>query len=194
MRYALLFLFFFPLYGVTQEEAFNRLIIGNKQFAKGESGYAKEERTDIIAQQNPFAIILSCSDSRLPPESIFNQRLGDLFVVRVAGNVAGPIELQSIEYAVLHLHPRLLVVLGHENCGAVTATLTGDTQDIETIAELIRQAVTKGEALQQAVKANVKNVIRYLQQTPHLKSLIDQGKIEIKGGYYSMQTGLVTWL
>ena len=92
-------------------------------------------------EQKPFAIILGCSDSRVSPEILFDQGIGDLFIVRVAGNVAGPVELDSIEYAALYLKSSLVLVLGHENCGAITAVLDGQTKEIEHVADLIAPAI-----------------------------------------------------
>ena len=109
----------------SEEDTLARLMNGNARFVKGQHRPAnyKRERAELTKGQRPYAIVLSCSDSRVPPEIVFDESLGKLFVVRVAGNVVDPIALGSIEYAAEHLHSKLLFVLGHESCGAVKATV-----------------------------------------------------------------------
>jgi carbonic anhydrase len=203
----ILFLFFAlltPLYGyqVTPEEALKKLMDGNARYANDEMLHPRRDlvrRQATLASQEPFAIILACSDSRVPPEILFDQGVGDLFVVRVAGNVVGPIELDSIEFAALYLHSSLIFVLGHENCSAVTAVLNGQTKDIKTIAKLIKPAVKEsrfeqGNRLENAIKDNVENGVHYLKRSPELAHLIDEKQIAVVGGYYNLKTGVVTLL
>ncbi|MFY9570851.1 MAG: carbonic anhydrase, partial [Blastocatellia bacterium] len=121
-----------------------RLLNGNARFVRGVRRPAnyKRERRALTKVQHPYAIVLSCSDSRVPPEIVFDESLGKLFVVRVAGNVVDPVTLGSIEYAAEHLHSKLLFVLGHESCGAVRATIDGghSSPGIEAIVDRIKPA------------------------------------------------------
>jgi carbonic anhydrase len=138
----------------------------------------------------------------VPPEIIFDQGLGDLFVVRVAGNVAADVEVGSLEYGAEHLHIPLLVVLGHEQCGAVTAALQGGPPEghISALVNLIKPAVEKsrglkGDPVSNAVRTNVEMVVKELRSsTPLLSELVAQHKLKIVGAVYSLETGKVTWL
>jgi len=157
---------------------------------------------DLSSGQAPHAVILSCADSRVAPEIIFDQGLGDLFDVRVAGNVAGDAELASIEYAALHLHTPVLLVLGHQKCGAVTAAAEpGEAEGhLPSLIAMIKPAVDQakgapGDLIDNAVRINVERVVRQLRaSTPVLKPLVDKGTFTIVGGVYSLDTGKVTWL
>jgi carbonic anhydrase len=157
---------------------------------------------ELVTGQHPQAQVLSCADSRVPPEIIFDQGLGDLFVVRVAGNVASDTELGSLEYGAEHLHIPLLIVLGHESCGAVTAAVEGGEAEshISALMNLIKPAVDKtrgtaGDPVDNAVRMNVRMVVQQLRSsTPVLSGLVGRGKLKIVGGVYSLKTGLVTWL
>ena len=160
-------------------------------------------RTELAKTQHPFAAIVSCSDSRVPPEIVFDQGLGDLFVVRVAGNVINDEGLGSVEYTVDHLGTRLILVLGHQRCGAVQAakeTIAAKGKapgHIESLVTAIKPAVeaTVKDDLETTVKANVKNVVQALRSsTPILKAKVDSGEIQVIGGYYSLDTGAVTFL
>ena len=150
----------------------------------------------MLLDQKPFAAILGCSDSRVAPEILFDQGIGDIFVVRVAGNVAGPIEMDSLDYATYYLGASLILVLGHERCGAVQAVLNNQSKAIESVAALIEPAVKsienkKEDSLTLAVKANVKSVVAYLKSTPVIAELVKQGKVEVVGGFYDLNTGKV---
>ena len=161
-----------------------------------------ERRRELLSGQHPHAEILSCSDSRVPPELIFDQGLGDLFIVRVAGNVATDTEIGSLEYGAEHLHIPLLVVLGHESCGAVTAAVQGGPPEghIAALVTLIGPAVDKtrgmsGDPVANAVRMNVDMVVKQLRSsTPILSELVAHGKLKIVGAVYSIETGSVTWL
>lgn len=161
-----------------------------------------ERRRQLVSGQHPHAEILSCSDSRVPPEIVFDQGLGDLFIVRVAGNVATDTEIGSLEYGAEHLHIPLLVVLGHESCGAVTAAVEGGAPEghIGSLLNLIKPAVEKtrgmsGDAVSNAVRMNVEMIVKQLRSsTPILSELVAQGKLRIVGAVYSIDTGSVTWL
>ncbi|HEY3659944.1 MAG TPA: carbonic anhydrase, partial [Candidatus Udaeobacter sp.] len=162
-----------------------------------------DRRTELANVQHPFAVIVSCSDSRVPPEIVFDQGLGDLFIVRVAGNVMNDEGLGSIEYAVDHLGSRLILVLGHQRCGAVDAakqTIAAKGKapgHIQSLVTAIKPAVeaTAKDDLDTTIKVNVKNVVQGLRSsTPILKTEVDSGKIQVVGGYYSLDTGAVTFL
>ncbi len=176
------------------QEALELLIAGNQRFVKDKLLHPNrddEVRSMTAKGQTPFGIILGCSDSRVAPEILFDLGIGDLFVVRVAGNVAGPIEISSIEYAALVLGSSVLMVLGHENCGAVTAVLDGKGEAIEPIAELIAPAIRGVKTIEEAVRDNVEYVARQLEATPSLTPLIQEGKLVIVGGVYHLETGKV---
>ncbi len=164
---------------------------------------AAKRRAELTKSQHPFAIIVSCSDSRVPPEIVFDQGLGDLFVLRVAGNVIDDHSLGSIEYAVDHLAVRLIVVLGHQRCGAVKAakeTIAAKGKapaHIQSLVTAIKPAVeaTVHGDLEATVEANVKNVALALRSSPPiLKPKIDSGEVRVIGAYYNLDTGAVSFL
>jgi len=191
---------------ISPVEAISRLKEGNSRYTSGNlqhPGQTAEQRTELAKTQHPFAAIVSCSDSRVPPEIVFDQGLGDLFVVRVAGNVINEEGLGSIEYTVDHLGTRLILVLGHQRCGAVDAakqTIAAKGKapgHIQSLVTAIKPAVeaTAKDDLDTTIKANVKNVVQALSSsTPILKAEVDSGKIQVVGGYYSLDTGAVTFL
>ena len=191
---------------VAPAEAISKLKEGNGRYTSGSlqhPGQTSDRRTELANVQHPFAVIVSCSDSRVPPEIVFDQGLGDLFIVRVAGNVMNDQGLGSIEYAVDHLGSRLILVLGHQRCGAVDAakqTIAAKGKapgHIQSLVTAIKPAVeaTAKDDLDTTIKANVKNVVQALRSsTPILKAEVDSGKIQVVGGYYSLDTGAVTFL
>ena len=190
---------------VTPDSVVAELKTGNAHHVRHQYQHPHEtlaRQRELVAGQHPRAEILSCADSRVPPEIIFDQGLGDLFVVRVAGNVATDTEIGSLEYGAEHLHIPLLVVLGHESCGAVTAAVQGgDTEGhIATLTNLIKPAIDKsrgmsGDPFANAVRANVQMVVLQLRSsTPILSELVAHGKLKIVGAVYSLETGVVTWL
>ena len=192
--------------GVAPAEAISKLKEGNGRYTSGNlqhPGQTSERRAELAKTQHPFATILSCSDSRVPPEIVFDQGLGDLFIVRVAGNVINDEGLGSVEYSVDHLGTRLFLVLGHQSCGAVKAareTIAAKGKapgHIESLVAAIKPAVeaTAKDDLETTVKANVKNVVQALRaSTPILKAKVDSGDVQVIGGYYSLDTGAVTFL
>lgn len=167
------------------------------------SEQAAKRRVELAKSQHPFAIILSCSDSRVPPEIVFDEGLGDLFIVRVAGNVLNDEGLGSVEYGVDVLGARLIVVLGHQSCGAVDAAMKtvaakgkapGHIQSLVTAIKPVVDATPKAD-LETTIKANVKHVADALRSsTPILKARVDSGDIQVIGGYYTLDTGAVTFL
>jgi carbonic anhydrase len=194
MRYIILLLLVNLGFAVPPAESLKRLMDGNQRYMNDQLLYpnhSSDRRGEIAAKQKPFATILGCSDSRVAPEIIFDQGLGDLFIVRVAGNVVGPIELDSIDYSVKYLGASLILVMGHEACGAVTAVMEGQTADIEAVAELIEPSIQGAKTADEAIKANVRAVVAYLKQTPVLKKYIAQKKLEIVAAYYDMGPGSV---
>ena len=196
---------------MTADQALANLQQGNLRFVAGKQEHPRQDftRRDITATkgQHPFATILSCSDSRVPPEVLFDQGVGDIFVVRVAGNVANVDEAGSIEYAVDHLGTSLLVVLGHTNCGAVTAAVQGAevhgnvTALIKSIIPAVVRAKTKdpeasGETLlNECIKSNVWQAIEDLFRTSAIVTAkAKDGKIKVVGAVYDVATGRVNWL
>lgn len=191
--------------GISPDEALAKLVAGNTRFVEGKQAQkdvGNNRRTELTKGQQPFAVILSCSDSRVPPEHIFDQGLGDIFVVRVAGNVADSIELGSVEYAVEHLGSPLILVLGHQMCGAVKATITGGKPEgnIGSIVKKIEPAVKKARAqnkdkdkvLDAAILENTKNTVAALtQKSAIIKHLVEEKKVKIAAGVYNMSTGKV---
>ena len=167
------------------------------------SEQAAKRRAELTKSQHPFAIILSCSDSRVPPETVFDEGLGDLFIVRVAGNVLNDEGLGSIEYGVDVLGARLIVVLGHQSCGAVDAAMKtvaakgkapGHIQSLVTAIKPVVNSTPKGD-LDTMIKANVKHVVDALRSsTPILKARVDSGEVQVIGGYYTLETGAVAFL
>jgi len=178
------------------------LLEGNRRYAEHQRTHPHlddDRRLGLVAGQSPHTIILGCSDSRVPPEYIFDQGLGDLFVIRVAGNVIDDIVLASIEYAAEHLHAPLLVVLGHTNCGAVQAALEEDELDghLPSIAQAIEEAVeasqgSTGDVLDETIRIHARITAEHLRQSePVLKHLVDTGKLKVVAAYYNLDTGIV---
>ena len=183
-------------------EALEILMRGNERFAKGRPINFHQDLarlTEVAKKQKPFAAILGCADSRVPSEIVFDQGIGDLFVCRVAGNVATPEEIGSLEFGTLVLGAKAIMVLGHERCGAVDATIKGAQVpgQIASLLDAIRPAVGRaegqeGDRLENTAKANILLQIERLKASPVLSGLIDEGKLKIVGGYYDLDTGAVT--
>jgi carbonic anhydrase len=156
----------------------------------------------LVSGQTPHSAILTCSDSRVPPEIVFDEGLGDIFAIRVAGNVAGDDETASIEYAAEHLHVPLVVVMGHQQCGAVSAAVEGGTMPgkLPTLMAALQPAVDQsaheaGDRIDNAVRDNVVHVVEQLRTAkPVLSELVEEGKLRIVGAVYSLDTGKVAWL
>lgn len=187
---------------ITADAALTRLMDGNKRFVAGQSTHpdqTKQHRTALAKSQAPFAVILSCSDSRVPPELVFDAGLGSLFVVRVAGNIADDAILGSIEYAVEHFGAPLVMVLGHERCGAVTAaTQSGEPEaHITSLVYAIKPAVDTvkgqpGDLVDNAITANVRRVVQQLSASRDiLGKHVDEHKLKIVGARYDLDTGAV---
>lgn len=187
---------------VPAAEALNRLVEGNQRFVAGTATHphqSVDRRTQLAQGQKPFAIILTCSDSRVAPELYFDQGLGDLFVIRNAGNVVDDHVLGSIEYAVEHLHVGLIVVVGHEKCGAVAAAVAGGKVPghIGSIVESISPAVAKsraqpGDKTDNAVRANARHSsdgVAHAQ--PIIEAATREGKVKVVAARYDLATGKV---
>ena len=187
------------------DEALQRLLAGNQRYVAGQSTHPNATvgyRAALAEGQKPFAMILGCVDSRVPPELIFDCGLGDLFVIRTAGQVIDRAVMGSLEFGVAELHIPLLVVLGHAKCGAVIATIEtllhyGRAEaDIQTLVEAVRPAVTQaqgqpGDLLDNAVRANIGLNIRRLKDSPLLAEAAHHGTLKIIGAHYALETGVV---
>lgn len=181
---------------ITPEEALKQLLEGNQRFIENKRKSPNQTITRVqeVAQgQAPFAAILSCADSRVPAEIIFDRGFGDLFVVRNAGNIATPEEIGSLEFGTLVLGAKVLMVIGHQSCGAVKATIAGNAVpgQIASILDAIKPAIKPNQTLEESTIANVKLGISRLQASPVISQLIKDGKLKIAGGYYNLETGMI---
>lgn len=190
-------------------DPFEELVAGNLRFIEDHPVHPHQNLArlhELEAGQHPIAVVISCSDSRVPPELIFDQGLGDLFVIRNAGNIVDDYELGSVEYAVEHLHTKLVVVMGHESCGAISAFLSHKHDSVPNHIQYIIDYI-KAEPEEQvlddhahnypdlAVEANVLQGIHVLQQSePVLAQAIARGDLRVVGGVYNMHSGEVRWL
>jgi carbonic anhydrase len=187
-----------PPSALSADDAQQRLVSGNARFVSGSVGrvdLAAERQTVVASGERPWCTVLSCSEARVPPEQIFDARLGSLSTVRVAGNVAEPITTASIEHAVAQ-GARLVVVLGHEDCGAVRHALGNASAgpNLDLLAAYIRPAVTSGMALGAAVEANIRHQMDVLSESPSLHAAVSAGKARIVGALYDLDTGKVSFL
>lgn len=194
----------------TADEALQRLIEGNQRFQRGEpllDGVSRETLAELARGQHPFATILGCSDSRVSPEAIFHTGLGELFVVRVAGNVLSPEVAGSIQYAGSHLQTPLLVVLGHEGCGAIQAALATIYQGVQQRSriQLLVDSILPGlegldaelptpARLAQAVEMNVRWAQRAILDSPEWRARQAEGRVKCVGAIYEIETGRVRFL
>lgn len=198
---------------LTAKEALERLKVGNARFVKGElaqqNQLTHQERAALACEQNPFAIVLGCSDSRVPAEMVFDQGLGDLFVIRVAGNVVAPSQVGSVEFAAERYDCAVVVVLGHSHCGAIQATidtlmhpeqppsanLMSIVNRVRPSVEILMQTELKDDLEKLSHHAVRSNVFASVNQLRHgsavLESLIAKGKLKVVGAEYSLETGKV---
>ena len=187
---------------VTAAQALQRLKDGNQRFVDAKMLHpdqTTEQRIKLAKAQHPFAVILTCSDSRLAPEIIFDQGLGDIFVVRVAGNISDDVVLGSVEYAVEHLGVPLVIVLGHKSCGAVSSAVSGGEipVHINSLTNAIQPAIAiaktqTGDLVDNTVRANVALVVQQFNASkPVLAELVHEGKVKIIGEYYDLDDGTV---
>jgi carbonic anhydrase len=195
---------------ITADQALARLVAGNQRFLRGRARFPtlrKEVLAELAKEQRPYATIVGCSDSRVPPELVFDAHFGELFIVRVAGNVISPEVMGTLQYAAVHLRTPLFVVLGHEGCGAVQAALdqklTGarERHRIELLLNRILpglrdlQPGPSAEAqLQAAVEANVRWSVQQLLDTPEGQARMAEGILKLVGAIYELKTGRVRLL
>lgn len=196
---------------LTPDQALQQLLAGNQRFVKNKRQNPNQTMArlkEVAQEQKPFASILGCADSRVPVEILFDQGFGDLFVCRVAGNVATPEEIGSLEFGSAVLGTKVILVLGHERCGAVAAAIKGAQVpgQIGSLLDAIQPAVQqvsnqtdsgkpfprRGDRLENTCKANVQLQVERLKASPVLSQLIQDNKLKIIGGYYDLDTGTVT--
>jgi carbonic anhydrase len=189
----------------SDAKSMDRLMQGNERFTSGKMSRLNQDnarRTEVATGQQPFAIVVSCSDSRVPPEMVFDQGLGDLFVVRTAGHVVDPVAMGSIEFAVAKLGARQILVMGHERCGAVQAALEGATVpgSIGAVLADIRPTVggpttATPEALDGAIAKQARAVAQQIRTaSPVLTPMIQDGSLQVAAGVYDLDSGKVTAL
>ncbi|MCS7179103.1 MAG: carbonic anhydrase [Anaerolineae bacterium] len=193
----------------TAESSLQTLKEGNRRYVAGRPQHPHQDaarRKETLSHQRPFAVILGCADSRVPPEILFDQGVGDLFVVRTAGHVVDRAVLGSIEYAVEHLNVSLVVVLGHTRCGAVTAAVQSASARcashpgsighlVEAILPAVQQAAgLAGDPVAHAIDAHIRHTVETLAAVPALAERIRSGALRIVGARYDLETGKVAWL
>jgi carbonic anhydrase len=201
---------------LSADEALERLRSGNRQFVAelggGSAQISESRRRELIGGQEPFAIILGCSDSRVPAEIVFNQGLGDLFVIRVAGNIVAPSQIGSVEFSAEQHGTRLVVVLGHTQCGAILATINelgrrseDQSRNLRSIVDRVRPSVealmdtevakNPAELVRRAVRNNIRMSVNQLRHGSEiLEHLVENEGLRIVGAEYSLETGVVEFL
>jgi|SRR4051812_41342622 carbonic anhydrase len=201
----------------SAQDALSRLIAGNRRFIANEStaspALPASRRIALAAGQQPFAIVLGCSDSRVPAELIFDQGFGDLFVIRVAGNIVAPSQVGSVEFAAARYGTRLVLVMGHTQCGAILATVeevlgqsTSQSRNLRSIVDRVRPSVETllsgrdgrhrdmDSLVRDAVRANVRTSVDHLRHGSELlEALIDKDGLRVVGAEYSLESGVVTF-
>lgn len=191
-----------PMTTLDPDAALQKLMQGNQRFVQHLPTYPNQTQTrlqEVAYAQHPFATVLSCADSRVPAEIVFDQGIGDIFDVRVAGNISTPETLGSIEYAIALLNTPVFMVLGHERCGAVTAAVQNESLpgDIGSFVKAILPAIDRvkdqpGDPVDNAVTANVQYQLEQLKRSPLLSERLQAGTLKIVGGRYDLDTGRVT--
>jgi carbonic anhydrase len=195
---------------LSSAEALARLKAGNARFVNGTARFPtvqKEVLAELAKGQSPYATILGCSDSRVPPELVFDAGFGELFVVRVAGNVLGPAILGTLQYAGAHLNTQLFVVLGHEGCGAVEAAVAAKFRGVKSLSriEVVLADIVRGldgldasqppaELLHTAVEANVRSTVRELLASPEAQMRLATTSMQLIGAVYELESGRVRFL
>jgi carbonic anhydrase len=193
--------------GITASQALRRLVEGNRRFVRGEARFPTVQKkilSQLAREQRPYATILGCSDSRVPPELLFDAGFGELFVIRVAGNVLSDEVAGSLQYAGVQLKTPLFVVLGHEGCGAVGAAIDAHFHKVRhrsRIGKLVSRIVPAIRGLNpalppdlllaQGIEANVRSNIKQIRSTPEGKARVAEGRIKLVGAIYDIQTGRV---
>jgi len=195
---------------MTADQALARLAVGNERFVRGEARFPtvqKEILAELAKGQRPYATIIGCSDSRVPPELVFDAGFGELFIVRIAGNIISPEIMGTLQYAAVHLHTQLFVVLGHEGCGAVQAALSVRWQGALERARIVGllnnilpglpkpdPALSPEDQVNAAVEANVRWSMRQLIDTPEGQARMAEGVVKLVGAVYELTTGRVRFL
>jgi len=195
---------------MTADQALARLAVGNERFVRGEARFPtvqKEILAELAKGQRPYATIIGCSDSRVPPELVFDAGFGELFIVRIAGNIISPEIMGTLQYAAVHLHTQLFVVLGHEGCGAVQAALSVRWQGALERARIVGllnnilpglpkpdPALSPEDQVNAAVEANVRWSMRQLIETPEGQARMAEGVVKLVGAVYELTTGRVRFL
>ncbi|MDD2465306.1 MAG: carbonic anhydrase [Desulfobulbus sp.] len=194
-----------PKTKLTGKDALQLLLEGNKRFISGKlehPNHCEESRRGLVSGQDPIAVVLTCADSRVPPVDVFDQGLGDIFVVRVAGNIINDHILGSIEYAVAHLHTPLVMVMGHSSCGAVSAVAQGVKLHghIASLTPSIDAALKKTKGLDgnwtnNAAKAlAISTAKKIAESEPIVADLVEEGRVHVVATYYDLETGEVILL
>ena len=188
----------------SPEAALDELIAGNRRFTSGRTSSHRRDLAmlqQMMEKQEPFAAVLSCADSRVPVEVVFDQTIGQLFVTRVAGNIVTPEIIASLEYAVAVLGTHTILVMGHSRCGAVTAAIQATNQalvvpgQISALFPHIEPAVKQaGPEVEPTVRANALHQAARLRESPLLAAMIEEGKLIVATGYFDLRTGAVTLL
>jgi len=186
------------------DQALKLLLEGNQRFIAGKMEHPNQSparRDEVAKGQYPFASVLACADSRTAPEIVFDRGLGDLFTVRVAGNVADKVVIESLDYSVKHLGVRLVMVLGHTRCGAVIAAVDGHDApgDVGPMLSELRPAVAAskgmpGDPVLNAVRENVILIVEKLSTSAELSAMVKSGELKIVGGVYDLSTGTIDML
>ena len=193
---------------ISSKLAIRYLQEGNQRYVQQQAlrpRQGQQTRLKIAKGQTPFAIVLGCADSRVAPETIFDQGLGDLFVIRVAGNIVDDVVLGSIQFAVAEFGVAAIMVLGHERCGAVIAALDVAENStvlpgsisalVEPILPAAREARTRtGDIVDIAVRLNVRNTVYKLKSDPLLKEFLEKGQLQVVGGRYDLESGLISFI
>jgi carbonic anhydrase len=196
--------------GITASQALRRLVEGNRRFVRGEARFPTVQKkilSQLAREQRPYATVLGCSDSRVPPELLFDAGFGELFVIRVAGNVLSEEVAGSLQYAGVHLKTPLFVVLGHEGCGAVGAAIDTHFHKVRyrsRIGKLVSKivpairglnpAIPPDLLLSQGIEANVRSNVKQIRSTPEGKARVAEGRVKLVGAIYDIQTGRVRFL
>jgi carbonic anhydrase len=196
--------------GITASQALRRLVEGNRRFARGDARFPTVQKkilSELAREQRPYATILGCSDSRVPPELLFDAGFGELFVVRIAGNALSADVAGSLQYAGVHLKTPLFLVLGHEGCGAVSAAVDTHFQKVRyrlRISKLVSKIVPAirklnpklppDQLLSQGIEANVRWTMKQIRSSPEGKARVAEGRVKLVGAVYDIKTGRVRFL
>ena len=186
---------------IKMETELKRLQLGNDNFVDNELTNSNQDsvrRNDVVGGQKPFAVVLTCSDSRVVPELMFDTGIGELFVIRVAGNIANTSSIASIEYAVAHLNISLIVVLGHQNCGAVTSALAGSDsgKNLDHLLHFVKPAISssKSTIVDEVSTIHAKlTAEKLISDSTIISDAIDHAKVKIVPAFYSLESGKVNF-